>query len=492
MKNWFKTNTDSSPKDKKWWKPNISWLKLDKWVKRLDIYIIKKFLGTYFFAIALIISIAVVFDVNENIDRFINNKAPLKAIVFDYYMNFIPYFSNLFSPLFVFIAVIFFTSKLAENSEIIAMFSTGMSFKRMMRPYMISAAIISVVTFGLGAYVIPKGNVTRLDFEDRYKKKKKQEYVRNVQLEVDSGVIAYIERYENYNKTGYRFSLDKFDDKKLVAHLTARSVTYDTASVHKWTIKNYMIREMEGMREKITRGDRLDTIIKMEPQDFLIMKGQQQTMTSPELKEYIDKQKRRGFANIKEFEIEYYQRIAMSFAAFILTTIGVSLSSRKMKGGMGHIRLSDFGPIGYGKKGSFEGFASGGGIAQLSKMYVMEKLQTGQKVEWCTLQELDQLTARKVAEEAAKGDKLAQSIYETSAIYLGKGLSMVIDILNPEVIVIGGIYTRNKNMMEPIMQKIIDQEALSCANRVCKVKPAALGEQIGDYAALSVAANLTD
>lgn len=178
MKNWFKTNTDSSPKDKKWWKPNISWLKLDKWVKRLDIYIIKKFLGTYFFAIALIISIAVVFDVNENIDRFINNKAPLKAIVFDYYMNFIPYFSNLFSPLFVFIAVIFFTSKLAENSEIIAMFSTGMSFKRMMRPYMISAAIISVVTFGLGAYVIPKGNVTRLDFEDRYKKKKKQEYVR--------------------------------------------------------------------------------------------------------------------------------------------------------------------------------------------------------------------------------------------------------------------------------------------------------------------------
>ena len=161
-------------------------------------------------------------------------------------------------------------------------------------------------------------------------------------------------------------------------------------------------------------------------------------------------------------------------------------------GELGHIRLSDFGPIGYGKKGSFEGFASGGGIAQLSKMYVMEKLQTGQKVEWCTLQELDQLTARKVAEEAAKGDKLAQSIYETSAIYLGKGLSMVIDILNPEVIVIGGIYTRNKNMMEPIMQKIIDQEALSCANRVCKVKPAAFGEQIGDYAALSVAANLTD
>ena len=310
-------------------------LKMDKFIRRMDLYIIKKFLGTYFFAIALIITIAVVFDVNEQIDKFVTNKAPVEAIIFDYYLNFIPYFSNLFSPLFVFIAVIFFTSKMAENSEIIAMMSTGMSFRRMLRPYMISAAIIAALTYGLGAYVIPKGNVTRLDFENKYKRKKKVEYVRNVQLEVDSGVIAYMERYENYNKTAYRFSLDKFEDKKLVSHLTASKATYDTTSVHKWTLKNYMIREMDGMRENIIKGDRLDTIIKMEPQDFLITKGMQQTMTSTELDEYIAKQKRRGFANIKEFQIEYHQRIAMSFAAFILTIIGVSLSSRKVKGGMG-------------------------------------------------------------------------------------------------------------------------------------------------------------
>ena len=310
-------------------------LKMDKWVRRMDWYIIKKFLGTYFFAIALIISIAVVFDVNEWIDNFINNKAPVKAIIFDYYANFIPYFSNLFSPLFVFISVIFFTSKLAENSEIIAMMSTGMSFRRLLRPYMISAAIIAVLTYGMGAYVIPKGNVTRLNFEDKYKKKKKTEYVRNVQVEVDSGVIAYMERYENYNKTAYRFSLDKFVDKKLVSHLTARSATYDTTTVNKWTLKNYMIREMDGMKETITKGERLDSIIKMEPQDFLIMKGQQETMTSSELSAYIERQRRRGFANIKEFEIEYHKRIAMSFASFILTIIGVSLSSRKVKGGMG-------------------------------------------------------------------------------------------------------------------------------------------------------------
>ncbi len=312
-----------------------SWLSKKKWLKRLDRYIIVKFLGTYFFAIALIISIAVVFDINENIDRFINNKAPLKAIVFDYYLNFIPYYTNLFSPLFVFIAVIFFTSKLAENSEIIAMFSTGMSFKRLMVPYMVSAAIISGVSFVLSTQVIPTGSVTRLKFEQQYKSKKKVDYARNIQLEVDSGVIAYMERYENYNRTGYRFSLDKFEDHKLVSHLTARRITYDTTQVHKWVIKDYMIREMRGMREEITTGDEVDSIIKMEPQDFLITRGQQETMTSPQLNDYIIKQKKRGFANIKAFEVEYYRRIATSFAAFILTTIGLSLSSRKTKGGMG-------------------------------------------------------------------------------------------------------------------------------------------------------------
>ena len=306
-----------------------------KWLKRLDRYIIVKFLGTYFFAIALIISIAVVFDINENIDDFIKNKAPLRAIAFDYYLNFIPYYTNLFSPLFVFIAVIFFTSKLAENSEIIAMFSTGMSFRRLMVPYMISAGIIALVTYVLSTEVIPTGSVTRLEFERVYKNKKSTNYARNIQLEVDSGVIAYMERYENYNKTGYRFSLDKFEDHKLVSHLTARRITYDTTKVHKWIIKDYMLREMRGMRETITSGDRLDSIINMEPQDFLITRGQQETMTSPQLRDYIDKQKQRGFANIKVFEVEYYRRIATSFAAFILTVIGLSLSSQKRKGGMG-------------------------------------------------------------------------------------------------------------------------------------------------------------
>ena len=202
----------------------------DRFLKRIDYYIIKKFLGTYVFAIALILSIAVVFDFNEKMDRFAQHEAPWTAIVFDYYLNFIPYFANLFSSLFVFISVIFFTTKLAENSEIIAMFSTGMSFKRLLRPYMVSAAIIAVATFFLGSYIIPNGSVTRLDFEDKYYKPRKANTARNIQLEVDTGVIAYIDRFENYNQTGYRFSLDKFDGKQLVSHLTARSITYEVVS----------------------------------------------------------------------------------------------------------------------------------------------------------------------------------------------------------------------------------------------------------------------
>lgn len=312
-------------------------MKLDKYVRRMDRYIIGKFLGTYFFAIALIISIAVVFDINEHIDKFITNEAPISAIIFDYYLNFIPYFSNLFSPLFVFIAVIFFTSKMAENSEIIAMMSTGVSFNRLMRPYMISAAIICLLTYGLGAYVIPKGNVKRVKFENTYKRRNVPTYTSNVQLEVDTGVIAYIGRYEDREKTGYGFRLDKFENKKLVSQLQAFSIQYDTLSEepYHWVIKDFQVRDLQGMREVISKGYKKDSIIKMEPQDFLITKGQQETLTTPELQVYIERQKRRGFANIKEFEVEYWKRGASSFAAFILTTIGVALSARKRKNGMG-------------------------------------------------------------------------------------------------------------------------------------------------------------
>ena len=308
-----------------------------RYIKKLDWYIIKKFLGYYFFSIALIISIAIVFDFNENLAKFSEHHAPARAIIFDYYANFVPYFANLFSALFVFVAVILFTTKLASNSEIIAILASGVSFKRLLRPYMITCVLLSALSFGLSAYVIPHGTVIRQNFETMYKNKKKNTSAENVQLQVDKGVIAYMQHYDNSMKRGYGFCLDKFQDKKLVSHLTAMDIQYDTISDSKyhWKLSNWKIRKLQGMKEHITSGAQKDTIIMMEPTDLVYSKGQQETFTSPELRDYISKQINRGSGNVVQYEVEYHKRIASSFASFILTIIGVSLSARKRKGGMG-------------------------------------------------------------------------------------------------------------------------------------------------------------
>ncbi|MDR2388565.1 MAG: LptF/LptG family permease [Tannerellaceae bacterium] len=307
-------------------------------LKRIDLYILKKFLGTYIFAIILIISISVVFDINEKIDKFLKPEVTLKEIVFDYYMNFIPYFANLFSPLFTFIAVIFFTSKLADNSEIIALLSNGVSFRRLMLPYWISASIIALATFLLNAFIIPPANVSRINFQNKYLRNRAVEYVRNLQLEVEPGVIAYFDRYDDKSRMGYHFSLEYFVDKKLISRLTSNSIKYDT--LYNWTIVDYMIRDFDGMYEHVSSGSRKDTTLTIVPSDFLISVDDCETMTTPHLATYINRQKKRGIGNIQMFEIEYHKRFAAIMAAFILTSIGASLSSRKIKGGMGlHIGI---------------------------------------------------------------------------------------------------------------------------------------------------------
>lgn len=315
----------------------MRYLNPKRYLTRLDRYIITKFIGTYIYSIILIISIAIVFDVNENLSKFSTYGAPLKAIAFDYYANFVPYFANLFSPLFVFIAVIFFTSKLAGNSEIIAMLAAGVSFKRLMRPYYLSAALIALVNYYLGASIIPHGNIIRQDFEAKYKNADKITSASNVQLMVGPGVIAYIQQYDDNTKSGYGFSLDKFDKKKLVSHMTASTIRYDTISEDRfhWKAQNYKIRTLKGLREEIKSGAVIDTVIHMEPMDLVFSKGQQETLTSDELRQYISKQTERGSSNVVQYEVEFHKRIATSFASFILTVIGASLSSRKRKGGMG-------------------------------------------------------------------------------------------------------------------------------------------------------------
>lgn len=320
--------------------PKLAFLKRlnpRNYIKLLDWYIIKKFIGTYIFSILLIISLAVVFDVNENLAKFTQYHAPLHAIIFDYYLNFIPYFSNLFSALFVFIAVIFFTSKLAGNSEIIAMLAAGVSFKRLLRPYMFSCVLIALLSYYLSSSVIPHGTVIRQNFGAKYLNKKVNTSAERVQLQVGKGVVALIQHYDNNLKKGYGFSLDKFENKKLVSHLTAMEIQYDTISDTKyhWNLRQWKIRQLKGLKEHITTGARMDSVIQMEPTDLVYSKGQQETFTSSELRQYISKQIERGSGNVVQYEVEYHKRIASSFASFILTIIGFSLSSRKRKGGMG-------------------------------------------------------------------------------------------------------------------------------------------------------------
>ena len=308
---------------------------------KIDFYIIKNFIGTYIFSIALIILIVIVFDFNEKIDKLTTAHNEMGVswgkIAVDYYLNTIPYFSNLFSALFVFISVIFFTSKLADRSEIIAMRASGMSFKRILRPYITSAVLIGLTTLLLGAFVIPHSTKIKTDFENKYIKKKQISIVDNLQLQVDTGVIAFFSSFDSEQKAGNGFSLDKFRNKKLVSHLTALRIQYDTLSDkrYRWHIYNYQIRQMHGMREEITSGLELDTIITIEPSDLVYNRNQQETMTTPQISEYIDKQRLRGSANLSTFEIEYHKRFASAFAALILTIIGVSLSCEKRKGGMG-------------------------------------------------------------------------------------------------------------------------------------------------------------
>lgn len=305
-------------------------------LNRLDRYLMGKFLGTYFFSIILIISIAVVFDYNENIDKFTKNNAPLHDIIFVYYLNFIPYYANLFSSLFVFLSVIFFTTKLADNSEIIAMQAAGVKFTRIMRPYMLSAALIAIITFVLGSEVIPRGSLKRLNFEKMYKSKNRNvTTATNLQLQVDTGVIAFMEHYDDNIKMGMHFSLDKFEDKKLVSHLTAVTMNYDTLSRYKWHLNNVTIRDMRTNREIITHYNTLDTTIIMEPKDFLIAKYMEQAMTNSELIEQIEKQRIRGTGQTAQFEVEYHKRFASPFASFIMAIIGLTLSAKKRKNGMG-------------------------------------------------------------------------------------------------------------------------------------------------------------
>lgn len=302
-------------------------------MKRLDKYIMGKFLGTFIFSIVLIMSIAVIFDLTEKLDDFFEHQVTVKEIILDYYLNFVPYFMNMFSPLFIFISVIFFTSKLAGDSEIIAILASGVSYHRLMWPYFASALILFVFSFWMTGYVIPPASEKMLTFQDKYIQHFSRENARNVQMEVEPGTILYIESFQKRTEMGYRASFEHFEGKQLVMRITADRIHYDSA--YNWHFDKYVRRDFDGMRETLTRGARLDTIIPVLPKELFYTAENAQMMPNPELKAYIEVQRKRGSGNVQAFETEWWKRWASPIGAFIMTLLGVTLSSKKVRGGMG-------------------------------------------------------------------------------------------------------------------------------------------------------------
>ena len=302
-------------------------------MKRLDWYIVRKFLGTFFFSIVLILSIAIVFDLTEKMDDFFENQVPLQEIIFDYYLPFIPYYMNMFSSLFIFISVIFFTSKMAGNSEFIAMHAAGMSYHRLMLPYAFSATLLFVLSILLGGWVIPKSSERMLHFTDQYIEHFTSENARNIQIEVQPGKILYIESFQRRSGIGYRCSIEEFEGKTLVQRTTADRIYYD--SLENWHLDKYTQRTFTGLRESLERGERKDIVLPIIPDELFITAQQAQQMTTPELRHYMQRQRARGSGNVKAFEVEYHKRWASPIGAFIMTLLGVTMSSRKVRGGMG-------------------------------------------------------------------------------------------------------------------------------------------------------------
>jgi len=308
-------------------------------LKIIDIYIIRKFLGTYFYSILLLTVIIIIFDISEKIDDFIEKDAPLKAIVFDYYFNFIPYFVNMFSALFTFIAVVYFTSRMASNTEIVAILNAGISFWRMLVPYMLSGIMLTILSFALMNYVIPYTNRTMRDFEKHYLKEPFKVREMNIHMQIEPGTYVYVENFNALGKIGYRFSMEKFDKTGLKMKLKAELIQWDSVQKH-WKMKNYTIRRIGANGESIYQGREKDTTLSFSAADFMGDIEDAKIMTYSQLTKFSEREKMRGTNLARQFDLEKYKRLTFPFVNLVLTFIGVALSSRKVRGGIGmHLGL---------------------------------------------------------------------------------------------------------------------------------------------------------
>lgn len=304
-------------------------------MKILDKYIIKKYLGTFFFIMAMIMSISIVFDVSEKLDSFLRTHPGFVQIVFNYYFNFVIYYSNVFSSLLIFISIIIFTSKLAQDSEVIAILSSGISYNRFLRPYFIATTFLVLLSIVLNHIGVPYSNKVRLEFENSYVHNKSHIRKTNLHREVEPGTIVYFERFTALNKVGYNFSIEVWDGDVLKSKLMADRIIRNTDSTGHWTLQNYFIRTIDGNNETVVSGAKLDTVFDFKLKDFGQNLALAQAMDSFQLSEYIDKQRARGADDLTQYQLELHQRTSLPSAAYVLMIIGVSIASRKVRGGMG-------------------------------------------------------------------------------------------------------------------------------------------------------------
>ncbi len=311
-------------------------------LKTIDRYILKKFIGTFIFSILLIISIVVIFDISEKIDNFIH--ASLREIIFDHYLNFIPFFANKLSPLFTFISVIFFTSKMATRYETVAILSSGITYRRFLRPYIIGAAGIALTSLYLSHFVIPKANRHKQAFEDKYINQHYQTTARNIHRQLDKNTLIYMESYSDGDKRCNRFTLEKIKNYQQYYMLSADWINWDTLK-QKWIAHNYYERiahtdtsqknSAKRYTEELKFGQEKEIEMNFKPYDMGRIESKVEVMTYPELKKYIAEEKEKGSSGIERFEVENYMRTAFPFSTFILTIIGVCISSRRVRGGIG-------------------------------------------------------------------------------------------------------------------------------------------------------------
>ena len=308
-------------------------------LKTLDRYIIRQFLGTFFFILVTIMLVAVVFDISEKTQDFARMTASVKEIVFNFYLNFIIYYSNLFSGLLIFLAVLLLTSRLAHRTEIIAMLSSGVSFPRIMWPYFLAATMLTAVSLLINHSVLPAANRIRLAFEEEHIRATYFVDDKHMHREIAPGTIAYFESFNVQEKMGFRFSLEHWENDVLTRKLTSDRAQYDSLN-GRWRISDYLLRTMDGTTESIQRGQMLDTVINLKPSDMGQRWETAMAMSWTDLNAHIISKLAQGDGSLMPYLIEKHQRTSYPFATYVFTLIGVSIASRKVRGGTGlHLAL---------------------------------------------------------------------------------------------------------------------------------------------------------